>query len=87
MQHPLTTYLETVVTPKKSADARAFCFPQRAWHSRLAPRWEIERAVGYRLCPEGAETGLILKCDGGRHEEMGFVSNGAGNGIGFCFRG
>src|ERR1700694_817724 len=35
----------------------------------------------------GAETGLILKCDGDRHEENGFVSNGAGNGIGFGSRG
>jgi hypothetical protein len=32
-------------------------------------------------------TGLFLKCDGDRHEENGFVGNGADNDNGFGFRG
>jgi hypothetical protein len=51
MQHPATTFLETIATPKKAADARRFCFLQCFRHFRLAPRYEIERAVGYRLSP------------------------------------
>src|SRR4030081_2659142 len=37
------------------------------------------------LASGGSETGLF-KDDGDRHEEIGFVSNGAGNGIGFGSR-
>jgi hypothetical protein len=40
-------------------------------------------AVGYRLSLGAPESDWSLKSDGDRHEENGFVGNGAGNGIGF----
>jgi hypothetical protein len=38
MQHPLTTFREMAITPKKSADASVFCFTAEAGRSRLAAR-------------------------------------------------
>jgi hypothetical protein len=35
MQHPLTTFGESAITPKKSADACLFCFTSRVARSRL----------------------------------------------------
>ncbi|MGA9090943.1 MAG: hypothetical protein WB420_17760, partial [Bradyrhizobium sp.] len=36
IQHPLTTFRAIIVTPKKSANARLFCFPRWAMRIRLA---------------------------------------------------
>jgi hypothetical protein len=89
MQHSATTFPENGTMIKKSADATVFCFTVRAGRSRLAARQEsamrpIAGPGGPENWTELEKTEPTLNCDGDRHEEISFVSNGASNRIGFC---
>jgi hypothetical protein len=61
MQHPLTTFPRTAITPKKSADARLFCFTRLRARSRLQSAYKIWVAVGYRQSLGGVGTGLFFE--------------------------
>ena len=85
MQHPPTTCFEKARTPKKAAHACLFCFTTVTRGTRL-PQVNSFGCSRLSLALGGRRNRAVFEGDGDPYEESGFVSNGAGNGIGFGSR-
>ena len=85
MQHPPTTCFEMARTPKKAAHACLFCFTTVTRGTRL-PQVNSFGCSRLSLALGGRRNRAVFEGDGDPYEESGFVSNGAGNGVGFGSR-